>query len=70
MLTIVPAGSVPNDASGGSLLDEIVRDGALGHVGSGVAGRGRRLHRAVRRPSRTPTATGWWSATVPTPSGR
>ena len=28
MLTIVPAGSVPNDASGGSLLDEIVRDGA------------------------------------------
>ncbi len=60
MLKVVHDAEASNEtgAAGGSLLDEIVRDGA------------RAMLAAALQTSSTSRVIGWWSATVTTASGR
>jgi putative transposase len=71
MLKVVDGAAVSsgNAAAGGSLLDEIVRDGARQMLAAA-------LHAEVaayieaHAEELDGMATGWWSATAPTSSGR
>ena len=59
-----------NAAAGGSLLDEIVRDGARQMLAAALQAEVAAYVEAHRRARSTRRAAGWWSATATTSRGR
>ena len=73
MLKVVQEGSQANEerpVRGGWLLDEIVRDGARAMLAAALQAEVAAYVEARTATRSTSRATGWWSATVRTPSGR
>ena len=71
MLKVVKDAAVSSDATviGGSLLDQLARDGARQMLASALLAEVAAYVRRTRTRS-IPMATDWWSATASTPSGR
>lgn len=68
MLTVVQNNDESNDAGGGSLIDQIVRDGARQMLAAGLKAE---VAAYIGSPtSSTKMGAGWWSATATTTSGR
>ena len=72
MLKVVQDADASNEngAAGGSLLDEIVRDGARQMLAAALQAEVAAYVDAHRRRGRRGRVTGWWSATATTPNGR
>ncbi len=69
MLKVVPDPVEANSTGGGSLLDEIVRDGARQMLAAALQAEVAAYISATLASS-TLMVGGWWSATATTPTGR
>ena len=69
MLTVVLDPDDANPSDGGSLLDEIVRDGARQMLAAALQAEVAAYVAAHAGEVTTPVA-GWWSVTATTPKGR